>query len=336
MSRIRLADVAQRAGVSVMTVSNVINNHPNVRPAMRARVEGAIEELGYRPHGAARQLATGRTGTIAIAVPQLNVPYFAELSRALANQARDLGFRVMIEQTILGQDQEWAVLRQYEQGIVDGVLFHPVTLEADQLAAIEPDFPLVLLGEPRAPAAFDHVMIDNVAAAREATEHLADIGCQRIAFLGNERESLTQATRDRLQGWSQAQRQAGKDPEPALQLAIDGYGAADGEHAIRTALNGPVTFDGLLCRDDVLAVGAMRALQVAGRRIPDDVAVVGWDDIPLSPFTVPSLTTVSPDKTELAHTALHLLQRRIDGHRDPGDHQLTSAKLAIRESAPRP
>lgn len=332
MPRIRLVDVARRADVSVMTVSNVINNHPQVRPAMRARVEAAINELGYRPHAPARQLATGRTNTIAIALPQLNVPYFAELSRELANQAHRMGYRVMIEQTIFGQEEEWAVLQQHEKGVVDGVLFHPVTLSGRRLAAFTPDFPLVLLGEAHAPASLDHVKIDNVRAARRAVEHLMDLGCERVAFLGTEQGRLTQATRDRRRGWTQAVRNRGREPD--LEMHIGGYGAPDGERAVRAALENGISFDGLLCRDDVLATGAMRALHHAGRQVPQDVAVIGWDDIALAPFTIPSLTTIAPDKPELAATALELLKQRIAGYDGPGIHRIAGAELTIRESAP--
>lgn len=334
MARIRLADVAQRAGVSVMTVSNVVNNHPHVRPAMRTRVEAAINELGYRPHAGARQLATGRTGTIAITVPQLSVPYFAELSQELANQARQLGYRVMIEQTIFGPDHEWAALRQHEEGVVDGVVFHPVTLDTDQLAELSPNLPLVLLGEPRAPQALDQVMIDNVAAAHLAVDHLLRAGRRRVAFLGTEEQDITQATRDRLQGWEEALRQAGRDPVESAQLRVGGYRAADGDHAVTRALRNGVLFDGLLCRDDMLAIGAIRALYRAGRSVPDDVAVVGWDDVAFAPYVTPPLTTVSPDKVEIAHTALRLLQDRIEGYDGTGIHRIAGAELAIRETAP--
>lgn len=334
MARIRLADVARRAGVSVMTVSNVVNNHPHVRPAMRARVEAAIAELGYRPHAGARQLATGRTGTIAITVPQLSVPYFAELSRELAHQARQLGYRVMIEQTIFGPDHEWAALRQHEEGVVDGVVFHPVMLDTDRLTELMPNLPLVLLGEPRAPAALDQVMIDNVTAARQAVDHLIKIGRRRIAFLGKEQHDITQATRDRLQGWEEALRQAESEPVETAPLRIGGYRAADGDHAVTAALDDGLTFDGLLCRDDMLAIGAIRALYRAGRRVPEDVAVIGWDDVAFAPFVTPPLTTVSPDKAEIAHTALRLLQDRITGYDGAGIHRIANAELAIRESAP--
>ena len=172
MTRVRLTDVAARAGVSMKTVSNVVHHHPHVSPAMRARVQEAIDELGYRPNLTARRLATGRTGMIALAMPEIDHPYFSELSRSIAEVAAEMGYRVLIEQTLGEAEAERAVIMDREAGLVDGVIFHPVSMTTVEIGKLRRDLPLVLLGESARPLTTDHVMIDNVQAARDGTELL--------------------------------------------------------------------------------------------------------------------------------------------------------------------
>lgn len=228
MPTARLKDVAAIAGVSIKTVSNVVHDRPCVRPATRDRVRAAIAELGYRPNASARRLVTGRTGMIALALPEINVPYFAELSRHLADLAAARGYRVLFEQTITGVDVERTVVSGVEAGLVDGVLYHPVALTTREVAELRQHLPFVLVGEGAAPLGMDHVMIDNVAAARDAVRHLLRLGRTRIAFLGHETRSPTNTTRRRLMGYQLALEENGIAPDSDLVLAIDSFGRTRG------------------------------------------------------------------------------------------------------------
>ncbi|MFC7431340.1 MULTISPECIES: LacI family DNA-binding transcriptional regulator [unclassified Agrococcus] len=333
MARVRLIDVAERVGVSMKTVSNVVHGHPNVAPALRQRVQAAIDELGYRPNLTARRLATGKTGMIALAVPEMDHPYFAELSRNVAEVATTLGLRVIIEQTLADPAAEAAVLQDREQGLVDGVVFHPVSMDTLQIARLNPDTPLVLLGESAKPVTADHVMIDNRLAAADGTTTLLESGRRRVAFLGVIDHDATGSTALRLLGYQEALIGAGAALEPALVLPVGGFRVADAYAAMRAALEAGIEIDAVLCRDDRFAIGAVRAIADHGLRVPQDIAVVGWDDTELATSSTPTLTSISPDKQALAREALTLLIERIDGYTGIGRHRIVPHAIATRESS---
>ncbi|MET2011805.1 LacI family DNA-binding transcriptional regulator [Microbacterium chocolatum] len=334
MPRVRLVDVAERAGVSMKTVSNVIHDYPHVAPPLRARVQAAIDELGYRPNLTARRLATGRTGMIALAMPEIDHPYFSELSRSIAEEAKGLGLRVIFEQTLGEADAERAVLHDREAGLVDGVIFHPVQMGTMEIARLAPDVPVVLLGESAMPVTSDHVMIDNVAAAADGVALLLQSGRRRIAFLGTVRDDITGSTGQRLLGYQEQLIASGITPDPTLVLPVAGFSIEDSRDALTQAIESGIHFDAVLCRDDKFAIGALKSLAAAGRSVPDDVAVVGWDDTHLAGYSSPTLTSVAPDKRALARTALGLLKERIEGFAGIGRHRVVPHSISVRESTP--
>lgn len=334
MPRVRLVDVAERAGVSMKTVSNVVHDYPHVSPALRQKVQDAIDELGYRPNLAARRLVTGRTGMIALAMPEIDHPYFSELSRCIAEEATELGYRVLIEQTLGDPAAEHAVLQDREEGLVDGVIFHPVHMGTVEIARVRKDTPLVLLGESAMPVTVDHVMIDNVQAAADGVRLLLEGGRRRVAFLATVRDDITGSTEQRLRGYQEQLIAAGITPDPELILSADGFSPEDSRATLERAIAAGVEFDAILCRDDRFAIGALKALASAGRRVPEEVAVVGWDDTLVAAYCSPSLTSVAPDKREIARTALTLLHERISGHHGVGRHRIAHHTIAARESTP--
>ncbi len=333
MARARLVDVAERAGVSMKTVSNVVHGYAHVSPEVRTRVQAAIGELGYRPNIAARQLVTGRTGMIALAVPELDHPYFSELASHVAERAPSFGCRVLIEQTLSDIEAERAVLRDREAGLVDGVIFQPMRMDAAEIIRIPKDVPVVLLGEAALPENTDHVMIDNLAAVHIAMATLSASGRRHVAFLGRIRDDRTGSTLMRLQGYEESRLELHMDAHPDLVLPADDFSVLAGQLAVEKAVNSGVVMDAIVCRDDRLATGALRGLAHVGLRVPQDVAVVGWDDTQLARYSNPSLTSVSPDKLRIAELALGLLQDRIEGFDGPGRHVLAPFHLERRESA---
>lgn len=334
MAKPRLQDVAAAAGVSMKTVSNVVHGHPHVTPALRARVQAKIDELGYRPNLTARRLATGRTGMIALAIPEIDHPYFSELARAIAEEAGRRRFRVLIEQTLSDPIAEHAVLHDREAGLVDGVIFHPVTMTAEELARLGPDEPLVLLGEAAMPPPVDHVMIDNVAAARDATRHLLALGRRRVAFAAAVDHDITVSTGRRIEGYRSALDEAGLDVDDELVLVSHDFSVDSAARSVTAALERGVRFDAVLARDDQFALGTLQALRAAGLRVPADVALLGWDDTALTAHTTPMLSSVAPDKHAIARLALDLLTERIEGTTGPGRHRIAPYAIAARESAP--
>jgi DNA-binding LacI/PurR family transcriptional regulator len=328
--RVRLKDVADLAGVSMKTVSNVVHDYEHVSAAMRDRVQSAIDELGYRPNLTARRLATGKTGMIALAIPEIDQFYFAEMARHIGEEAGRHGYRILVEQTLNDVEAERAVIRDREEGLVDGVIFHPARIDTLEIARLRPGTPLVLLGEAARPVNTDHVMIDNTRAARDGVEMLMRAGRFRIAFLATVRGDITESTHLRLLGYQEALVAAGIGLDPELVLQSDGFGIEDGVRAISAAIDAGVRFDAVLCRDDLFAMAALRALEQAGLSVPDDVSVLGWDDTAVARYSTPALSSVSPDKAALAATAFDLLEDRMNGYDGVGRHRIVPHSIIER------
>jgi DNA-binding LacI/PurR family transcriptional regulator len=328
--RVRLKDVADLAGVSMKTVSNVVHDYEHVSVAMRDKVQSAIDELGYRPNLTARRLATGKTGMIALAIPEIDQFYFAEMARHIGEEAGRHGYRILVEQTLNDVEAERAVIRDREEGLVDGVIFQPARIDTLEIARLRPGTPLVLLGEAARPVNTDHVMIDNTRAARDGVEMLLRAGRRRIAFLATVRGDITESTHLRLLGYQEALLAAGIGLDAHLVLQSDGFSLEDGVRAISSAIAGGVEFDAVLCRDDLFAMAALRGLQLAGRRVPADVSVLGWDDTAVARYSTPALSSVSPDKQALAATAFALLEDRMQGYDGTGRHEIVPHSIVER------
>lgn len=336
MGRVTLQDVAARVGVSAKTVSNVVRDYQHVSPAMRQRVQAAIDELGYRPDLRGRSLATGRSSMLALAFPDLRRPYFAELAHVFARVSAARGYRLLLEETGGTAAGERSVIRDREAGMVDGVVMHPLSLTATELSALRGDMPMVFLGEDAQPPDTDQVAIDNVAAADDAVMHLVRLGRRRIGFLGHEVGPLSRTSALRLEGFRRGLARAGHPTGDQLLVAREVGDAIGAEQALGAALDAGLRVDGLLCRDDLAAIGALRALWVRSIEVPGDVAVVGWDATALTASTVPALTSVAPDTHALASRALDLLLARMAGDDAPGRHVTVGYHLLLRESAPAP
>jgi len=328
--RVRLQDVADLAGVSMKTVSNVVHDYEHVSPAMRSKVQSAIDELGYRPNLTARRLATGKTGMIALAIPEIDQFYFAEMARYIGEEAGRHGYRILVEQTLNDVEAERAVIRDREEGLVDGVIFHPARIDTLEIARLRPGTPLVLLGEAARPVNTDHVMIDNTRAARDGVEMLLRGGRSRIAFLATVRGDITESTHLRLLGYQEALLAAGVELDPRLVLQSEGFSIEDGVRALTAAVESGVAFDAVLCRDDLFAMAALRALGRAGLRVPEDVSVLGWDDTAVARYSTPALSSVSPDKRALAARAFALLEDRMQGYDGVGRHEIVPHSIEAR------
>ena len=332
--RHRLKDVAERAGVSVKTVSNVVNGYVHVRPNTRARVEQALAELNYRPNLSARNLRLGRTGVIALAIPELDQPYFAELARYVVAAAARHRWTVLIDQTEGALEQERTVAAGIRDQLIDGLIISPLALSAADLAADFDGTPMVLLGERVDHGPADHVVVDNVAAAREMTGHLAALGRRRIAAIGAQRSPEGASARLRLLGYREALAEAGLDHDAGLVAPARAWHRADGAAAMRSLLEADPRPDAVFCFNDTLALGALRALAEAGLRVPEDVAVAGFDDIEDGRFSTPTLTTVAPDKAGIAQLAVELLAGRLDHGTNASPREVSAGhRLVLRESS---
>lgn len=330
---IRLRDVAEHAGVSVKTVSNVVHAHPGVSREMRERVQASIESLGYLPNISARSLRTGRSGLIRLALPRISDPYFTEVAAAVIDAASARGLAVLVEQTDGDARREADVLHGRRPTLVDGIIFSPIAVTQELLDGASPTVPIVLLGEHLLASNRSRVAIDNVAAAREAVTHLLELGRRRIAAVGAKRGSTAATAELRLQGYREALAAAGVSEDPALEVPVQHFSWDEGAAAVDRLVEQELSFDALFCFNDQMALGALESLRRHGIRVPDDVAVVGFDDVPQSRHATPALTTIAPDIGVIARSAVdRLLARLADPSLSEGDSIEAPHTLVVRAS----
>ena len=330
-----MSDVARLAGVSIKTVSNVLNEHPHVRASTRQRVEAAIDDLQYRVNVSARNLRSGRSGTIALAIPELTQPYFAELAQAVIDVATAQGVTVFVETTGGDPVRELEIVSGRQEIFTDGLIFSPQGIAPEDAGSITPGVPTVLLGERIFHSDYDHVTMANTEASAAAVRHLLDIGRRRIVILGADPEDTTTGTGPlRLKGAMEALREIGLSPDRALLIGVTPWTRETGAQALRHILERRIRFDAVFALNDALALGALRALLQSGIRVPDDVAIVGFDDTLDAQWATPSLTSVQPGGRRIARLAVDLLRRRIAGAREATEHDELVApfELIIRES----
>ena len=340
-----LRDVAELAGVSIKTVSNVVNDYPHVRDSTREKVREAILQVGYRPQVAAQHLRTGASKMITLAVPSLTFSYFSHLAQEFIDEAQRRGQTVVLHSTSGGAEAERNVLEGFNRVLGDGVIFNPLMLEEEQFARMErTSQPTVFIGEhlpEQLPQGSDYVRIDNVGAAHAATTHLLETGRRRLGFIGviDTDQGLQPHSSGsmRRDGFFAALREHGLPETTEALQAVDAWHRPDGFEGAEMLLERVPDIDGIVCGNDELAIGAIAKLRQLGRRVPEDIAVIGYDDTPDAAFTTPTLSSISPDKATLASTALDLLTERIRGHDGPPRTVDTPYSLVVREStAPRP
>ncbi|MCW8382596.1 LacI family DNA-binding transcriptional regulator [Streptomyces justiciae] len=324
--------MAKAAGVSPMTVSNVINDHPNVRETTREKVLKAMARLDYRVNVAARNLAKGRTGTIGLAVPELNSPYYSLLAAAIIGATERRGLRVSIEQAA-SRENELDALSLSRNRLYDGLILCAAGLGQADTERLRVDHPVVILGDRIFGGPVDHVAMPNLEASRAATRHLIERGCRRIAFLCGPVEEVDTSSL-RLTGYRQALAEAGLPSDPALIQQVDRLGMRDGACRAREMADSGLDFDGVFCITDSLAMGVLRGLADTGIQAPDQVKVIGFDNVSESEFFIPSLSTVDPDHQGMAERAVDLLTRRIEQKKPAPDYEefVGDFSLVIRES----
>ena len=327
-----MQDVARHAGVSVMTVSNVVNRHPHVRDSTRQKVLASIEELGYHVNTAARSLRQGRTGVIGLAVPEVDRPYFGLLATLLIERAQRDGFELVIEQTAASRDRELDAIARSRLRSYDGLILHAAELHDDDASLLRGDFPVVVLGERAYTGPLDHVEMANEQGTALATAHLIDKGCRRIAMIGGRigaPDDVDVATL-RGNGYRRALRDGGLEFQAGL-IRRAAFTYEGGRRACSELVAEVEDLDGIVCSTDVVAIGAMRALSDAQVRIPRDVRVVGFDDVPLASYLTPSLTSVRPDHEAMADAAVRMLVDRISGTRRADDHRSFTGQVRLVE-----
>jgi len=328
-----IEEVARLAGVGRGTASRVVNGSPQVSEAARTAVQQAVEELGYVPNRAARSLVTRRTDTVALVVSEpgdrvFGEPYFGAIVRGVGERLARSPFQLLL--TMAGTDRDRdRVARYLTDQHVDGVLLLSLHGSEDLLTTLDGrGVPTVCGGAVVGSEPAVVVDADNLAGGRAAVEHLLARGRHRLAVLTGPQDMSS--GRDRLTGARAALSSAGLDHE-SLVVAFGDYSEASGEHAMRRVLATGTPPDAVFAASDLMAVGALRVLREAGLRVPDDVALVGFDDAPVARHTDPALTTVHQPVEEMGRVMADLLLARISGEPVPARTVLPT-RLVVRSS----
>jgi len=331
-NRVTMAEVAREAGVSLMTVSRVINEKDEVSLATRQRVLEVVERLGYRPSSIARGLATHRTGTIGLVVLDNANPFFSEVARGVEQRAYAEGYSVFLCNTDEDPQREVDVLQSLEGKRVDGVVLCSSRLDENELRIALALHPAVVLVNRRLPGnGVSSLLIDDEMGGRMATQHLLQAGHRAIGFLAGPPTSYS--GHERAKGYRAALSSVGMSYNPAWVRHCSPV-VQGGHEAARDLLTAHPELTALFCYNDLVAVGALQACADLGRQVPGDLAIVGYDDIPLAALVTPSLTTCRVSRCELGAQAMQLLLDQIDGCLDGCEEIVLRPELVVRASAP--
>ncbi|MGW1345036.1 LacI family DNA-binding transcriptional regulator [Kribbella sp. NPDC002412] len=329
----RLKDVAELAGVSLKTVTNVVHERRYVKAETRARVKAAIAELGYIPSLVGRQLQSGRSNIVALAVPRIDEPYLGALAHALIMAGERHGYAVFTDETGRSDEHELRAAGGYPGHSIDGVIYSPLAVDPQRMTEMSRFTPMVMLGEHLSEGAADYVAIDNEQSARDVVRHLAEGGRRRIAYLGGNPARPSSVGQLRLRGFHAAVEELDLESRADWLLRCDRYSRETGAELAERLLPRIREIDAVVCASDLLAIGAIRTFIEHHVRVPDDVAVVGWDNIVDGRYLSPSLSSVATDMDLLADRTFEALISRIQGNRDPARVYTVPHNLIIRESS---
>lgn len=334
--RVTIVQIAEQCGVSAQTVSRVLNGRPDVAPATRQAVEAAMELSGYNPSALARGLVRQRSQMIGVVVGGLDNIGVSRILYGIAEQAQSSQYGLLLREIgDRGTPHMGPVIDMLVSHQVEGIIFAtPATDWTLRLADEVPEHcPPAIFVKRQQSSRFTTIGIDNVAAAQVAVQHLLVLDRRRIAHISGPGQWLE--ARHRRIGWETSLAEAGL----AADLSAEGdWSVASGRTAMRVLLERDASIDAVFVANDQMALGALREANDRGIRIPEDIAVVGFDGLPEGDFSVPSLTTVEQPLSDIGTTAVTRLLREIDGSDDavPGENILVPTSLVVRESAPLP
>lgn len=328
-----VADVARRARVSRATVSRVLNQYAHIRPEVRARVQRAMQGLGYRPDAVARSLARRETRTLGLVVADITNPFYAETARAVLETAKVNGYHVILCNTDnqpRAQEEYVEVLRQRR---VDGIIFGSVFLDDPVVEGlVAAGYPCLMYNRRLRSRRGNYIVLDNVRASRDLTRHLVALGHRRIGFLSGLPNISTAA--ERLQGYRAALREFGLSAEPDL-IRPGAFQAGTAQEAAQDLLKRRGRPTAVVASNDLMALGVIQAAADLGVRIPEDLAVVGFDDIEIADHSRVQLTTMAQQKAEMGRlAALGILEVIRRGARLAGAplQQILTPTLIIRRT----
>jgi LacI family transcriptional regulator len=336
-----MQDVARAAGVSMKTVSRVLNESDAVKAATRERVLAAIQALAYRPNAAARTLVTRRSSMLGVSVPDISNPYFAELVRAVQDGAERAGYSLLVSNSDEDPDKEAANVRQLQGRQVDGVLLCSSRIDDDRISEIVGSgTPVVLVNRTHPDPRVGSVEIDEATGIRELVRVLLDRGIRTIGMIAGPHESRSAAIK--LRAYREALRVAGIEPQSAWVEPIRWRTPSNGEFqpAIHAGLDamqalldrGVPELRAVLAYDDLVAIGAIEACRARGLQVPGDLEIAGFDDIWIARYGTPQLTTVNVDLYGVGRQAVEVLLGLLGARPKPRITQRIGPRIVFRES----
>lgn len=326
-----MARVAQAAGVSPTTVSHVLSGNRPVSPGTAARVRATMTDMGYVPNHAAKSLRSGFTRTIGLLIPDIANPYFAALAKGVEDAAAKHGYTVVFSSTGFDRKREDRYLDVMRAGAIDGLVYAAGAPPSPRrLGMLSGSFPIAVADEELAGVSSLTVASDNVKGGRLVGAHLRALGHRHVLYLGGPRD--LQTTHQRLDGLRQ-----GLGPNGRVDVEFGDYREQSGLELARTHIRDAPTFTAIFAGNDMMAFGAMRAVTEAGYAVPDDVSVVGYDDIPLSAFVSPTLTTVRQPVYDIGYAAAEQLIGTLAKSRPPSPTRvILDVELVVRGSTSPP
>jgi LacI family transcriptional regulator len=325
-----IREVSESAGVSYATVSHVINNTRLVTPETRERVLAAMDALNYRPNAVARSLRQGKTNTIGLVLPDSANPFFAEISRGIEDEAFKRGYSVFLCNTELDTQRELFYVDVLSNKQVDGIIFVAAGDQADSLDfLLRRRMPLVMIDRDVPKVEADAVLTDHQLGGFLATRHLLELGHTRIACIAG--PSSISPSAERITGYRKALEQAGIVCDQSLIIRGD-YHAQSGMDITHSILQMDPRPTAIFALNDLMALGALRAVTEAGYSVPKDIAVVGYDDLEIARFTNPPLTTIAQPKKEIGTQAVNLLVDRMSRKSRPPSRLVLPPELIVRRS----
>jgi len=334
IAMITIKDIARIAKVSHSTVSRALRNSPLANAETAATIRRIAQEQGYAVSAAARSLVTKRTHSIGVVVTSITDPFVGEVFIGIEEVAQARGYSLLLANCHADPTRELRAVRLLREHRVDGILVSSSRVGALYMRLLAKiNVPIVLINNEHPGEFIFSVTIDNVKAARDATRHLVDLGHRRIGYIGN--QFGLQADTDRFAGYRQVLEEADIGFQP--ELVTHGNGKPEGGmHGMERLLALPERPTAVFCYDDMGAIGAMRAAREHGMRVPDDLSIVGLDDLFLASYTDPPLTTIQQPKEYMGRLAAEILLDLLSGGK-PQSHVTLPGKLIVRQStAPAP
>jgi LacI family transcriptional regulator len=336
VQRVNMSDVAREAGVSLMTVSRVINDKGEISLETRQRVQAIIERLGYRPSGIARSLAGGQSYTIGLIVPDIANPFFSGIAHGVTSIANHESFGVLLCDCGEDTSLELTMLDVLEEKRVDGVILASPRAPTEKLLpslARHPNIVMTnrLFDKTELPTAHGYVMSDDNLGGYLVTQHLVEKGHRNIGYLAGPATSYGSA--QRMRGYQRVLEEQGLEFDPAIIRYCSPIVSGGKEAAIQLLHDHP-EITALFCFNDLVAIGVLQCSHQIGRNIPENLAIIGYDDIPLASWVTPALTTCKVDFEAMGKAAMQLLIDHIDDCADDCNNLVLKPQLVIRNSAP--